>query len=221
MSKFKNGDKVVPIERDGYKSIDEWVERWSSSCCINFFKENGYLIYKEKGGVGCTDCGSEVWHFDDDELVLYKGESEMFKRENLKDGMVLTLRDGSKLIYLNGYVSELTFVTDKCFNSKNMGKIEQWEEDLTFANNRDYDILKVTYDGEVLFEVKQYMTLKEAIDTGKRFKHKECDTYYNYISYAIEELEDVVAEKIIDSRTTNLKLFEEMNEKVWEVEDNE
>lgn len=223
MSKFNVGDKVVPIsvngECYGSNSVEQWIESNKVDCCVDFLKKNGYLIYggDDSCACHCDEC-SYGWYFPEYDLKLYEEntiETKTFTREDLKDGMILTLRNGERNVYIKGWLKTINNISDDFTNS---GKITQWKENLDFisSSGSQFDIMKVEYMDKVLWErEKQYFTLEEAIETGKRFKHKEVKQYTKGI---IGQLTLLTYEKK-EEETSNSYFLEQINSKVWEVED--
>ena len=101
-----------------------------------------------------------------------------FTKADIKDGMILTYRNGCKRI-----------VIDKKFYSYPEIKISgnslnNYNDDLTLKNTRCEDIMKVSYDGKVIWERKEcFYTLDEAIciasEEYKNIKHKDLNEIYN------------------------------------------
>ena len=56
---------------------------------------------------------------------------------------------------------------------------ENYDNDLNYieSNNRRFDIMSITYEEAVVWKRKEYMTLTDAIKTGKNIKHKDWDDF--------------------------------------------
>lgn len=105
---------------------------------------------------GCAD-----WWFSNSMLLAFK-----FTKDDLKEGDIVTLRNGDRLIYANG---EFTDCSDD--NDNYLEYLSELEKNLTYeGNHRDNDIVKVERPTgyNTLFErqeeeVKE-MTLKEVCE---------------------------------------------------------
>ena len=105
-------------------------------------------------------------------------EEKSFTKADIKDGMILTYRNGNKRI-----------IIDKVFYSypeikKSGNLLSNYNDDLTLNNSKYEDIVEVSYDGEVIWRRKEcFYTLDEAIciasEEYKNIKHKDLNEIYN------------------------------------------
>lgn len=94
------------------------------------------------------------------------------KPSEIKDGMVLTERSGSKLLvfdenlYIQNEREGLTLYSRDFYY--------EFDNDFKDVDKVDsYDIVKVEYMGEVLWEEIKYVSFMEAIECGEVVKHKD------------------------------------------------
>lgn len=121
---------------------------------------------------------------------------QQFTKSDLKDGMVVTYKNGSiRLLYL-GRLYEI----DEHINLTTLSNINDYNEFLLNAHNKNLDIVKVEYMGKTIWQRKQkeYMTLEEASKTGKGYKHKDCATYYYYPQNALTHAIGVTRKDMFD-----------------------
>lgn len=162
--------------------------------------ETGYIftVWSEQGkgdGIEALKSWFENSHC---EIELVK---EGFFISDLKDGMVAHQNNGfQKTIFDNGkrYFDNFsinTYPTETLFTAK---------------RELNTNIVKITYMGEVVWEIKkEYMTLEQAYDTGKKIKHKDCDTYYSSPQNALTHAIGI----------TNKNMFELLKVKEFEIEE--
>ncbi len=91
-----------------------------------------------------------------------------FTKDDLRDGMVCTLRDGgaSASVYLKGYIL--------CERQDDAGVVNsyrasEWGDDLTDHKDTADDIMKITYGGKTVFERAEWreLTIDEAFELLK------------------------------------------------------
>ena len=129
------------------------------------------------------------------------------KKQDLKDGMVVTYRNGQKRYVINGLLFELFNEETKVYRRSN--RLKSYSDDLTCdsVSNGNLDIVKVEYDGETLWKIQEYVTFDEARRSGKRFKHK------NWVAFI--DLKEVL-------KSLSYGNFEKINrmldEKCWIIE---
>ena len=136
-------------------------------------------------------------------------------REDLMDGMIIVSECGTKRIVFNNGCNYFNSLEGKVFSTdylfKNEGKLNT-------------DIVEILYGGQTIWEKeKEYLTLAEAIETGKSFKHKDCDAYYFNLYMVIEDLRDYCVAHVDDRGTKEINqyILSQINSKVWEVEEDE
>ena len=105
-------------------------------------------------------------------------EEKSFTKANIKDGMILTYRNGNKRM-----------IIDKVFYSypeikKSGNLLSNYNDDLTLNSSKYEDIVEVSYDGEVIWRRKEcFYNLDEAIciasEEYKNIKHKDLNEIYN------------------------------------------
>lgn len=132
--------------------------------------------------------------------------------KDLKDGMVLTFRNGRKAIVFKEYVYEIRQNGNGSFYFDNCGIVTQWNhENLTLwgTSQSKSDIVKVEYMKETIWELVEYVSFMDAVNSGKRFKYKGWDFYF-------EELRGVLY--YIESTYTDEEIKKILNEKAWIIE---
>jgi hypothetical protein len=82
------------------------------------------------------------------------------KKSDLKDGMVLTYRDGSERYLLDGLIY-CKSSSCKVYTFYKVNELESYRDDLVFKSHQDpgLDIVKVEYMGEVLWSRPIYVKL--------------------------------------------------------------
>ncbi len=158
---------------------------------------------------GYTFQDLKKWFEEDDdscEVELVTDESSQFTESDLKDGMVVTYRDGNiRLLYLG-----ILYEIDRHMNLTASSNINDYNGRLLSIHNKNLDIVKVEYMGEILWErEKEYMTLEEAYKTGKKFKRKGINWWY---TDPMEVLSNFVSE-------TGKNMFEVLELKEFEIEE--
>ena len=136
-------------------------------------------------------------------------------KSDLKDGMIIVSECGDKrIVFDNGrkYFNEL--------------RQEVFSTEFLFENKQFFsrDVIKVVYGGETVWErEKEYLTLEEAIETGKPFKHKDCKSYYFNLHMIIEDLRDYCVEHVdyTGTKEINQYILSQINSRVWEVKEDE
>ena len=83
---------------------------------------------------------------------------EKFTKADLKDGMVVTYRKGDNRIVVNGKLYNYDNCDTKLYYCDTL---ENWRSsDLTNVFGKNFDIMKVEYDGKVLWERKEKKDIK-------------------------------------------------------------
>ena len=130
----------------------------------------------------------------------------MFTYKDLKDGMICTLRNGEQLMVFKGRV--YSFKSTDMSNSLeflSQGVISQWNTDnMQLFNNviSNSDIVKVEYDGEIIWKRVEYVSFMKAVNSGKRFKY---ETWGNYLSLGevmdrLRQYFDIVTKEMINKK---------------------
>ncbi|MBM68202.1 MAG: hypothetical protein CME43_01835 [Haliea sp.] len=129
MCKFKVGDKVK--RKDG--------ELFSNGEQVLTIKEVFY------------DANYDEWSVRFKETGTYITESKLdlvFTKSDLKDGMVVTYRDRQKRVLFEDKFYNMSAISAGSY-------LTFFNDDLTNQSNKDLDIIKVEYMGEVLWERKE------------------------------------------------------------------
>lgn len=164
---------------DEYDNIEDWFEdciEWEE---VQRIKEQGYgvvtNIEEEDGYVWVVDgINDDEWCFLSSDLVSYKeeltGESTSIKTPKewlLTPLAIFITRDKTECITLRNNTA--CFIDDGVKWSEDLN--EEYNEDLIYIDDYDgNDIMQITYNDEVVWERKEYMTLTDAIKTGKNIK---------------------------------------------------
>src|SRR5690625_2118856 len=123
--KFNIGDKVVVSHEDDSKEIGEITNyKYSDLHCTNL-----YNIKTEK----------HHWH-----NIKEKQLKPFTPKDLLKDGVVVTFRNGDRWIY---YADTLCSVDSSIhnFNAK-------FDNELMYVGDNGWDIIKLEFDGKVIWE---------------------------------------------------------------------
>ena len=128
--------------------------------------------------------------------------------QDLKDGMILTLREGKKFMVFKDWVYE--FEENKVsggYKFIHWGKTFQWDRDelKMFRGLDSSDVMKVEYMGEIILERVEYVSFMDAVNSGKKFKYKDWVEYH----ICTEAL------KILGNMN---EATEKMNEVAWVIE---
>lgn len=151
----------------------------------------------------------------------------IFTKSDLKSGDVVLLNNQQKLIFVNRQVGFVSIEQKQKYEYHEF-RFLAFNEDLShFQNDETYKIIKVyrfknnvglnanlsnsLYKAEIVFErkEKEFYTLKEASQTGKKFKHKSSKNYSC-------DLKTVLDEAYANSGDSLLKLIDA---KEYEVEE--
>ncbi|QDP64827.1 MAG: hypothetical protein GOVbin2917_142 [Prokaryotic dsDNA virus sp.] len=128
--KYKEGDKVKKINGEAF-SNGEFV------VTVEGLDKYGKVWLKE----------TQSW-LDKDTLCL----ANSFTKSDLKDGMVVTYRNGWKRVILDKGL----LYSDNCLSMSSFHftkvTLDSFNEDLTYYGHNPRDIMKVTYMGEILWE---------------------------------------------------------------------
>ncbi len=117
-------------------------------------------------GVNVNYQSTYAYKADDDELIndisvefrayLNKDKNKVFSKDDLKDGMRVTMRGGHEF-YICGVKTMLSHESHKIgLSYDNYFSLSRINNDLTHDCNSDYDIIRITdRDGTVVFDRKQ------------------------------------------------------------------
>ena len=214
---------------DEYDNIEDWYKTCNERKEVQQIKKQGYGIVTdidENGDIWVSDCVDNAsWWFsisdlapydeandniisnfinneDTDELITYENKTP---KEWLLTPMVTFItRNGFECVTLGTGVSYV-IETGKVWDSE---LDKDYDNDLNYirGDNGIFDIMSITYEGKVVWKRKEYMTLTDAIKTGKNIKHKDWDNFI-YPADVMLTLSDKADELI--------NLF---TDEVWEVE---
>lgn len=84
-----------------------------------------------------------------------------FTKDDLKDGMVCTMRDGDTYVYLGDVLTSL---------HSNISDMTRYTDTLTATRYTSKDIMKITYGGKTVFEREEWreLTIDEAFELLKK-----------------------------------------------------
>ena len=136
----------------------------------------------------------------------------MFTYKDLKDGMVCTLRNGERLMVFKGWMYSFKSTDiNKSLEFLSQGVNGQWKADnMQLCDNviTESDIMKVEYDGEIVWKRMEYVSFIEAVNSGKRFKY---ETWGDYLS--LGEVMDRLGQYF------DIGIKEMINKKLWIIEE--
>ena len=136
----------------------------------------------------------------------------MFTYKDLKDGMICTLRNGEQLMVFKGRMYSFKSTdTSNSLEFLSQGVISQWNTDnMQLFNNviSNSDIVKVEYNGEIIWKRVEYVSFMEAVNSGKRFKYKDWGDYL-FLSEVMDNLRQYF----------DIDIKEMINEKLWMIEE--
>ena len=191
---------------------------------IELYKDRvlGFVLYE-------TVDGKEdyVW-VDSNEVEILNDEpksTQTFKKSDLKTGDIIVLKNKEKYVFINellGFVNissndhpmnEMRF---RAFDEdlKHFRKVEYLEVIKVYRYNSsleiDCDIRNINEeDLDIVFERKEYFTLKDAKALGNPFRHKDCTVYSH------DELNVLESARLVTGRN----IFELIEAKEYEVEE--
>ena len=197
-----------------YENIENFYEDLKYNDTIQQIKKQGYgVVGKINFGVIYID----GWEFLPSDLEPYEKVEDVISEDKIKSTKEKTpkewlltpmvtfiTRNGHKCITLGkgtSYIIETGEVWDNELD-------ENYDNDLNYieSNNSRFDIMNIAYEGKVVWERKEYMTLTDAIKTGKKIKVKDWDNFIYPTNVML----------ILSSKADELiNLF---TDKVWEVE---
>ena len=126
-------------------------------------------------------------------------EEKSFTKADIKNGMIVTYRNGCKRVAFN---KEFYAYTENGISIKRGNILEEYNDDLIrYDELEGLDIMEVEYEGEVLWTRKEYYTLeevvKEAKEMCKNIKHKDFEKIYNpcYITDVLKLIKMVLDNK--------------------------
>ena len=190
---------------DKYDNIEDWFEDFPNEKTVQQIKEQGYGVVtyiNEHGDIWVSE-----WVFSPEDLEPYE---EDFSQKPPKEWLltvkaIYTLRNNIECITLGdgkAYRIDKPMLWNQSLNT-------DYDEDLNFGTPyniiKELDIMKIEYQGKTVWERKEYMTLTDAIKTGKKIKHKDWNDFISPTQALI----------LISNDVHLINLF---TEKAWEVE---
>ena len=120
------------------------------------------------------------------------------KKSDLKDGMVVTYRNGEVRILIGEVLYEgLQDILET------MSCLKWFNCDMTHIGDSKFDIMKVEYMNEVLWQRVEYVDFMTAVNSGKKFKHASWKRYITLV-LALQYLSDMQSvddiKKLINSK---------------------
>lgn len=163
-------EKAVHCETE--ELANEFLELADSLGCIwnrgdKLTKFNEWDRHKDKTYYRVYDGKHVVYgHIDDTNLkiIKFKGEQKMTLKD-LKQGMVCELRNSEVITVLDG---------GSYYNSNYKDRpylFDRYNDDLTSKEEKDYDIIKITYGDKVVFERKVSSWFVPELDESYFFKN--------------------------------------------------
>jgi hypothetical protein len=150
-----------------------------------------------------------IWHIETNREVL--------SDERTLDDALKSLKNWSKELTNESVLKVEKPKTYKGWEILKMIDEGDLKEGDKYINNNDREFIvgawleptvKAFTTNTFTIKEKEYMSFEEAIKTGKKFKHKDWDGYYNFI----ESIKKV-------SWKSDTHIDQMLEEKVWEVED--
>ena len=212
---IKIGMKVELLGKHGcgdYNNIEDWFEDYYNEEDVQQIKGQGYgvVTYIDEHGnnIWVSECenGTE-WVFLPCDLEPYEEptQTKSPKEWLLTVKAIYTLRNNIECITLGdgkAYRIDKPMLWNQSLNT-------DYDEDLNFGTPyniiKELDIMKIEYQGKTVWERKEYVTLTDAIKTGKKIKYKDWNDFISQTQALI----------LISNDVHLINLF---TEKVWEVE---
>lgn len=130
------------------------------------------------------------------------------KKSDLKDGMIITNRKGARFIAMVVSGMTIDMNTDEVIR----GNFDSFNDDLIHECSNEWDMMKIEYMGETVWERKEYVTFLEALSSEKRIKLQGGYRFLN-VSEAFHFMNTVYNHYGGTKEVTRL-----MREKLWEIE---
>lgn len=142
-----------------------------------------------------------------------KVEINQFSKNDLKNGMVVTYRDGRKRLVVNG----ILFAENSYGEYDYASTLDYYTDNLLYTKEQSskFDIVKVTYMEEVLYTREEpeveLVTYEQAMASGKRFRYNK-NKKGSYMFADGNIVEDWILCKL-----SKEDIFEALTQPVWEV----
>ena len=210
---IKIGMKVKLLGKHGggadYDNIEDFYNNHVGNKTITKMMEQGYGVITGFGNRSIAVDTEYVgimsgWLFLPEDLEPYEVEKSP-KEWLLTTKAIYTLRNNIECITLGdgkSYRIDKPMLWNQSLNT-------DYDEGLNFGTPyniiKELDIMKIEYQGETVWERKEYVTLTDAIKTGKKIKHKDWNDFISPAQALI----------LISNDIHLINLF---TEKAWEVE---
>lgn len=187
---------------DRYDNIEDWYSANVNAIGVSSIMDRGYGIVK---GIDTFDeVVVDGYTFMPEDLEPYE---ELPKQKTPKEWLltqlaVCTDRDGDRFIVLaNDYTIDLDTYGNYCDDLD-----KEYDDNLVaIGYYPNCDIMKIEYNGQIVWKRKEYVSFDSARKSGKKFKHKDWEFYQPL---------PMVLELLSSSENINKML----DSKEWEVE---
>ena len=131
---YKIGDKVrfigdVNCHHIVGNNLQADIKKYNNVFTIEYITD-GYLEFKENRG----------WCIREDEIELIKEGNKIMKKNELKTGDIVTLRNGDKLIYNDEYEEFKDLSSDYC---NSLSDLDDLNDNMTYDGDSKNDVIKV------------------------------------------------------------------------------
>lgn len=145
MSKFKVGDKVVMACKEPHEIYPCYFPAVGIVGIVKSTNHISSLIQWPKGSTSDKD----EWYVDNNKVKLLEGEKNMFTKDMLRTGHIVTTRDKRKMLVMRNYLDDRDWFIDKkgCV----MYSFDNYTDTLKSVHvsaddsKSDIDIMKVEY----------------------------------------------------------------------------
>ena len=210
---------------DWFEDCNEWEDvqqiKKQGYGVVNFIEDDWEIKISDKENEDCTNCwcflpsdlepyqeandniiSNFINNEDTDNLITHENKTP--KEWLLTPKAIFIIRDSDEEYVVLGNNTAIG-IDSGCLWDDDL--VNNYTDDLTWYDNLpDNDIMSITYEGKLVWKRKEYMTLTDAIKTGKKLKLKDWDNFI-YPTDVMLILSDKADELI--------NLF---TDKVWEVE---
>lgn len=210
LNNIKIGMKVKLLSKhsgDFYDNIEEWYSHYSCDIDVKKIRDRGYGIVEriyENGEIfisGYSFLPEDLEQYK--ENILEKKTHEKTAKEWLLTQLaVCTDMDGDRFIVLaNDCTIDLDTYGNYCDDLD-----KEYDDNLVaIGYYPNCDIMKIEYNGQIVWKRKEYVSFDSARKSGKKFKHKDWEFYQPL---------PMVLELLSSSENINKML----DSKEWEVE---
>ena len=207
---------------DNYNNVEDWFTLYLYKLSVQQIKKQGYAVVTniiDDNIIYVSDnINGDKWGFLPSDLEPYERVEDGISEEKIKSIKEKTPKEWlltpKAMFITRGSDEEYVVLGNNTAIGVDSGC--EWDDDLendytddlTWYNNLpDNDIMQITYNGEIVWKRKEYMTLTDAIKTGKKLKVKDWDDFVcpTNVMLLLSAKEDEL-----------INLF---TDKVWEVEE--